>query len=121
MENVSQEELDKGLKVYENVSTEEVEKINKKFKFILFLYNKNILFTLLWFAVMLPAFFLYIFAGINYATNLFASFMFVIYPIIFFCIKKTIFKYSEIEDEYFRRKVQIFEHVLKDRKEKGAC
>jgi hypothetical protein len=46
--------------------------------------------------------------------------MFVIYPIIFFCIKKTIFKYSEIEDEYFRRKVHIFEYVLKDRKEKRA-
>jgi hypothetical protein len=120
MENISQEEFNEGLRVYKNVSTEEVEKINKKFKLILFLYNKNILFILLWFSVMLPAFFLYIFAGVNYITNLFASFMFVIYPIIFFCIKKTIFKYSEIEDEYFRRKVHIFEYVLKDRKEKRA-
>jgi hypothetical protein len=30
------------------------------------------------------------------------------------------FKYSEIEDEYFRRKVEVFEYVLKNRKEKGA-
>jgi hypothetical protein len=40
--------------------------------------------------------------------------------ILFFIYKRTVFKYSEIEDEYFRRKVEVFEYVLKNRKEKGA-
>ena len=120
MEKVSQEELNEGLKAYKDVSTEMVEKLNKKFKFILFLYNKNTLFIMFWFVTMLPCFFLYLLGGINYATNLIASIMFLIYPILFFIYKRTVFKYSEIEDEYFRRKVEVFEYVLKNRKEKGA-
>lgn len=120
MISISKEELDKSLETYKNVSTEMVKKLNKKFKLVLFLYNKNVLFIMFLFVTMLPSFLLYLFAGINYATNLIASCMFLLYPILFFIYKRTFLRYSEIEDEYFRKKVGIFEHVLRDRKEKGV-
>jgi len=116
MEKVSQFELDSFLEKYKNVSTEEIIKSNKLFKLVLFIHHKTTLFIIFWLATMCPFFILLFFAGLNELTYLIGTVMFLIYPLLFFIYKKTILKDVDIENEYFQRKVQMFEYILEKRK-----
>jgi hypothetical protein len=116
MEKVSQFELDSFLEEYKNISTKEVIKFKRMFKFVLFIYHKTTLFILFWLVTMAPSFVIMYFSGLNSFTAAVATVMFVIYPILFFIYQKTIFSTVEAENEYFQRKVQKFEYIIQNRK-----
>jgi len=116
MENISQEELELFLEEYKNVSTKEVRKFKRMFNTVLFVCHKTTLFILFWLITMTPSIILICIQGLNSFTAAVGTVMFVIYPPLFYIYMKTMFADLDVENEYFKQKVQKFEYILQNRK-----